>query len=279
MAPQTSSLLQNNGTTSRVDVCQSDFEPSVVQSDSVVCPGQCVTLAQGTPTGPTLTFSAPGAQPEAGVLDESTTLCFPGEGLYTISINAGACARTSVQVRVRQLTPEAFTLSDSVICPGACVGIVDPMLSDSFSYVWEFPGAVSDTVVSGPVPPFEVCYATAGLYTLQLSIEGCGSTSVPLEVSSKPYAVPNAFTPDGDNVNDVFVPLIECPSGPYQLSIYNRWGQKVFTSDDLAQGWDGTQNGSPSASDVYVWTLEFEDVQADGQVVRRAVHGDVTLIR
>ncbi len=55
MQPQTISLAQVNGTTTRQDVCQSDFEPSLVVSDSVVCPGQCVVLTPGTPSGPTYT--------------------------------------------------------------------------------------------------------------------------------------------------------------------------------------------------------------------------------
>jgi|GEM_PF-2079774 len=279
--PQPVALSQLPGTTSREVVCQSNPEPIITLSETVVCPGQCVRLALVPPSsdGAAFPFVAPGAQPQQGLIADSATVCFPNEGLYTISLDAGVCARSATQVRVRQLIPNAFTLSDSVVCPGACVSIVSSALSDTLSYVWVFQGASSDSVVTGPIPPAEVCYALAGMYTLQLTIEGCGTSAQTIEVSTRPFAVPNAFTPDGDDVNDIFSPLIDCPTGRYQLKVYNRWGQRVFTSDDLTEGWDGMQNGTPSVSDVYVWTLEFDDVHADGQVVRRLEHGHVTLIR
>jgi gliding motility-associated-like protein/uncharacterized repeat protein (TIGR01451 family) len=89
--------------------------------------------------------------------------------------------------------------------------------------------------------------------------------------------MPNAFTPDGDGHNDVFKPA------PYEgveiisyLAIHNRWGQKIYESFAASAAWDGTSDGQPVPSDVYVWLLE---ITCPGDGERRLRRGDVTLLR
>jgi len=66
--------------------------------------------------------------------------------------------------------------------------------------------------------------------------------------------VPNAFTPNSDGTNDVFLPkgegIVE-----YTLMIYDRWGQQLFKSDDIYKGWDGRKGDTYLQEDVYVWTI------------------------
>lgn len=94
-------------------------------------------------------------------------------------------------------------------------------------------------------------------------------------VTQKPlFYVPNAFAPDG--VNKRFG-----PKGQYfdfslfEMVIYNRWGEKIFETRDIEEGWDGTVNGEPVQLGSYVYMIRFID--ADGQEHRRK--GTVTLIR
>jgi len=88
------------------------------------------------------------------------------------------------------------------------------------------------------------------------------------------FYIPNAFTPDG--VNQTFG-----PSGQffdytlYEMMIYNRWGELIYESRDIAKGWDGTINGEDAALGSYVYTIRFVD--GDGNEHRRK--GTVTLIR
>ena len=64
--------------------------------------------------------------------------------------------------------------------------------------------------------------------------------------------MPSAFTPNGDGINEVLRGYSPCPLDNYQLQIYNRWGQKIFETNTISTGWDGTLNGKKSPVDVYV---------------------------
>jgi gliding motility-associated-like protein len=68
--------------------------------------------------------------------------------------------------------------------------------------------------------------------------------------------VPNAFTPNGDNRNDVFQPIINCEYSTYHLWIFDRWGVMVFETTDQDAGWDGYVNGELAAQGMYVWRIE-----------------------
>lgn len=79
-----------------------------------------------------------------------------------------------------------------------------------------------------------------------------------VEIDTCPlFFIPNAFTPDGDGLNEVFkvegVGLNE-----FQLYIFNRWGQLIFESKDPEVGWDGTFKGNPVQVDVYVYKLIYK---------------------
>jgi gliding motility-associated-like protein len=88
--------------------------------------------------------------------------------------------------------------------------------------------------------------------------------------------MPNAFSPNGDGLNDVFgftFPISDL--NEFKLAIYNRWGDAVFMSNDPLMPWDGTTNGNPCAMDVYVWKLEISRKRY------RSIskHGTFTLLR
>ncbi|HWB63358.1 MAG TPA: PKD domain-containing protein [Chitinophagales bacterium] len=88
--------------------------------------------------------------------------------------------------------------------------------------------------------------------------------------------IPTAFSPNGDGVNDVF--HIVRSLGIEHLidfSVYNRWGQKVFATDNINTGWDGTAEGQPAPLGVYVWMVVAQN--GDGKEFVRK--GNVTLIR
>ncbi len=92
------------------------------------------------------------------------------------------------------------------------------------------------------------------------------------------FYVPNAFTPDDGSVNSLFTPIFTSGFDPYefQLTIYNRWGEIVFLSNNPDVGWDGTYGGYIAEGGVYIWKISFTN-QFDGENMIETGH--VTLLR
>jgi gliding motility-associated-like protein len=92
---------------------------------------------------------------------------------------------------------------------------------------------------------------------------------------SKP--IPNAFTPNGDGLNDIFRIFGTPPENivKYNFQIYDRWGQRIFSTTNIEEGWDGLFKGQVCPAGVYVWEIFYED----SKKTRVTNHGTVMLIR
>jgi gliding motility-associated-like protein len=94
------------------------------------------------------------------------------------------------------------------------------------------------------------------------------------------YFIPNAFTPNGDGLNDIFKVNGLYKNINFNLVIYDRWGRFVFESTNIDSGWDGTVGGTHCEPDAYVWvvkiTFKGQDIVTDGDVKFK---GTVTLVR
>jgi len=88
------------------------------------------------------------------------------------------------------------------------------------------------------------------------------------------FDVPSAFTPNGNGINDILY-VKGFGIGHLNWQIYNRWGEKVFETEDLQTGWDGTYNGKPQPQEVYHYILSIQTT--DGKKYNK--NGDITLIR
>lgn len=89
--------------------------------------------------------------------------------------------------------------------------------------------------------------------------------------------VPTGFTPNGDGVNDVLLPLGASArySRDYEFQVWNRWGQEVFRTADTNQGWDGTFDGGQAQTGVYAYLVKYKNVLNEVKFIK----GNVTLIR
>jgi gliding motility-associated-like protein len=87
---------------------------------------------------------------------------------------------------------------------------------------------------------------------------------------------PNAFTPDGDGINDAWLPVttVYFPL-EYELLVFDRWGAEVFATADRYKPWDGKVNGSEAPIGVYAWTLRMRDAINE----RHQAQGHVAVIR
>ena len=90
------------------------------------------------------------------------------------------------------------------------------------------------------------------------------------------FNAPNAFTPNGDGLNDEWIPKGDFGGVTgYQLRIWNRWGEKIYETDDYVQGWNGTHQGKDSPAGGYLWNVTFTNAMGDEERYK----GGVVLIR
>jgi len=123
-------------------------------------------------------------------------------------------------------------------------------------------------------------YWAYGDYTItQIVVNqyGCPDTAyIQVEVTPEHrFFAPNTFTPNGDGLNDVFMPAI-MGAEQYRFMIFDRWGMLIFETYDIYTGWDGRFKGNKCQEDVYVWKVDYLDVQHYESV---SVIGHVNLIR
>jgi gliding motility-associated-like protein len=117
-----------------------------------------------------------------------------------------------------------------------------------------------------------------GLYEVTVQNELCCFKIDSTRVIYFDVIVPNAFRPGG--VNSVFKAYASSPEAinNFTLYIYNRWGQQIFLSTEISQGWDGRIDGVDAPGDVYVWLINY-DVERSGKTVTIAYKGNVILLR
>jgi gliding motility-associated-like protein len=119
-----------------------------------------------------------------------------------------------------------------------------------------------------------------GLYSV-LVTNPCGSVRDSIYISYKDcetyVMVPNAFTPNNDGNNDEFGAK-GANLGSFRMYIYNRWGEQVFQSHDLNQGWDGRYAGLPCPNGIYVWIIRYTGI-SDADAGEQVKKGNVLLLR
>ncbi len=117
------------------------------------------------------------------------------------------------------------------------------------------------------------------VYTVTGTSGSCsGTATVLVNIKCPDVFVPSAFTPNGDIFNPVFK-VYSLPMTDFTLMVFDRWGQMVFQSHDQNVGWDGTFNGKPFSTGVFVWMFRGKDRDGRSVSVNRTNSGDVTLIR
>ncbi|MDZ7740685.1 MAG: gliding motility-associated C-terminal domain-containing protein [Bacteroidota bacterium] len=121
---------------------------------------------------------------------------------------------------------------------------------------------------------------STGEYFVQVtSFKGCTSTDT-LQIlwTGEALFLPNAFTPNGDGINDIFKPIARYDYvQDYHLLIYNRWGQMIFESNDLDKGWNGRLNDKPAMSGTYVYRIDYREPGQKGE--SHTLTGTVVLVR
>ena len=138
------------------------------------------------------------------------------------------------------------------------------------SYHWDFEDGTTSSV-ENPQHEFPgVEQADYNVMMIASTNYGCVDTAyLTIEVlEDLIYYVPNTFSPDGDEFNNVFFPVLTSgfDVNSYNLMIFNRWGELIFESYDYQQGWDGTYQGVIQKEGVYSWKIKVKRKYSDKKV-------------
>jgi gliding motility-associated-like protein len=145
---------------------------------------------------------------------------------------------------------------------------------------WSF-GDVSNSSSTVQNPQFT--YTDSGTYAVQLIVitpNGCRDTTIKyLRIDPDfVFYVPNAFTPDGNGVNDEFMPVgTGVDPNQFKMWIFDRWGNNIWFTDRWGKAWDGRANDGTDIAqiDVYVWKIQLTDIFG----VKHSYVGHVSLIK
>jgi len=197
---------------------------------------------------------------------------YPSPGTYYAkAIIYKSCSVDTAFAQVNIIGKKSVRISPAIKDTIVCVGnklVLNATTDNATNYFWN---------IGATVP--EITIAADGNYGL-LAFNECSEDrrdfNVKFEKCNCNVFVPTAFTPNGDGLNDVFRPSVQCFAKDYRLSIYNRYGEMVFTTTQLGEGWNGNSSASKSGTGIFVWVLQYRNPNNNQLYMQR---GTVALIR
>jgi gliding motility-associated-like protein len=204
-----------------------------------------------------------------------------GQKDATLVVSNGTCSDTASTTLYLNNAINAAFESTQVVCPGDPAVFVDHSTGDlNTQWQWNFGNGIISTLQS---PPAQYYASSNSMHDVPVQLVvtnsiGCKDTAInTITVASNCYiAVPKAFSPNGDGLNDYLNPTNAYKARSLIFRVYNRSGQLVFETHDWTNKWDGTFRGNPQDPGTYVWTLNYTHIDT-GKVI--AQKGTTVLIR
>jgi gliding motility-associated-like protein len=274
--------------------CTSTFTSSITVSDEPIAgfsyqPGQgCIPLTvtftdQTVPTASDYTYNWNFGDGETSNT-ASPVHTYTQAGVFDVSLtvtNAAGCQSTYTQngiIKVYNAPVAGFSANPQTLYIDQPVTTI---IDGSVGNVTNWTYLVSDGSQFNS-PNFTLNFQQTGTYTITQTVSdgfGCeDQTTLIIEVLPvSEIFIPSAFTPgNDDNINEVFKP-IGTNLNDFKMYIYNRWGEIIFTTMDINEGWNGNIRNSDvqAKPDVYLWMIEYLDHKG----IARQKHGRVTVVR
>lgn len=169
-------------------------------------------------------------------------------GVYSVSVELNGCVKTD-EINIQYINNKLLSLgNDTTLCIGEIITIGSNVLNSN--YLWN----------TGQITP-SIIASDSGLYSLEIT-NVCGSANDSIYLDKEDcnceVSIPNIFTPNGDGINDALSPMVTCELKSFQLSIYNRWGDKVFESNNPNIQWDGRVHGRNAQNGAYTYLLDYK---------------------
>ena len=221
------------------DTVEVDYTPlPIVQlpNDTAICNGQTLNIL------PVISFTD---AIEWSTGSNENFISVDSSGTYTLE-GSNRCATIIDEMNV--IIQNAFQIDmgyGDTLCPGETTMISGP--AGFNQYLW----STGETAQSIEVP--------SGRYILTVTDNAGCTAEDTVEVNDfclPDFYAPNTFTPNGDGRNDLFRVYIS-NTVHFEMSIFNRWGEEIFTSNQQSEGWDGRANGKPLQDGIYVWKVTY----------------------
>ena len=210
--------------------------------------------------------------------DQNPSVVYSETGSYTVTLMVvdaqGCVAEVTQLVSISEVPTAAFSVE--TVDEDGTFSFTDNSDGAS-SWSWDFGDGVGSSNVQNPV----YRYPEDGLFTVILTVTnefGCSdSTSAVVEWEGTrilPPKMPNAFSPNGDGLNDVYN-ILGGPFSELDFKVYNGWGELIFESNQQENGWDGTHRGQDVPVGVYVYTVKATTIEG----TEHEKSGQISLIR
>ncbi len=194
----------------------------------------------------------------------------PGTDSITYTVTAGnGCSASLTKAIMVYPTPVITAGADKYLLEGGFIDMDAKASGNNLSYLWTPPDFLNNTGILTPrvTTPRDITYAL-----MVTSADGCRATDEVLVKVLKKIKVPNAFSPNGDGINDVWaIQYLDSYPG-CTVDVFNRYGQQVFHSSGYATPWDGRVNGQPLPVGTYYWIINPKNG-------RTQENGSITIIR
>lgn len=205
-----------------------------------------------------------------------------GSKKIKLAVSNGVCKDTAEATIMLDNELKASFTYPAIVCPRDAAIFTDKSIGQITSWNWNFGNGFSSTSKDPgaqnyltPTNTREVKYRATLIVG---NAAGCFDTSIVnlKAVSSCYIAVPSAFSPNNDGINDHLYPLNAFKATDLKFKVYNRYGQLVFETTEWTKGWDGILNGKAQPAGSYVWTLGYTEGDTGQKVFYK---GNTILIR
>jgi len=219
----------------------------------------------------------------ASAKDSSLVYSVFGNKTAVLTVSNGTCNATSVvtTVMLDNAVDAAFE-STAVVCPGDPAVFKDKSINRIQAWQWDFGNGSNSNLQE---PPAQLYPADNNNVIRDLPVRlivtndiGCSDTATNIiQVVGNCYiAVPNAFTPNGDGLNDFLYPTNAYKARDLYFAVYNRGGNKIFETRNWIRKWDGTLKGNPQDPGTYVWFLQYTHIDTGKRI---ELKGSTVLLR
>ncbi|MBC7721416.1 MAG: gliding motility-associated C-terminal domain-containing protein, partial [Pedobacter sp.] len=263
----------------KITVHTSPYPTAIVSADTVICFGNRAALT-GTITGAYFSWFPSNSllhgntlQPIAGPQKTTAYILSVSDTIY--------CPKTVTDTVIVTVVP-LFNLNagrDTSIVLGQPLQLAATGDTTALQYVWQPATHLNNNTIYNPVATINNLASDFVTFTVKATTkEGCFATDdilVKVYKIAPDILIPTGFTPNGDGKNDVLKPILIGINKLDFFSVYNRFGQLIYTTSENNKGWDGTINGTQQMSGTYVFMAQGTDYL--GKVIFKK--GTVVLVR